>query len=247
MLEQVARSSYQLDRFHIYPGDLGDCAVCGARTYACRPIIWDRLAREWQLSPRERASLDRQQGTACTGCGNNLRSIVLARAILAAMGAGGTLRDFAGSAAAAALRVLEINEAGLLSPVLRRMPGHVLAAYPAVDIHAMPYAPGSFDLVVHSDSLEHVGAPVHALSECRRMLRRGGALCFTVPTLIGRLTRSRAGLPKSYHGNPDETGEDYVVQTEFGADMWTYVIEAGFDSVTINTLAFPDAMAMTAR
>lgn len=79
------------------------------------------------------------------------------------------------------------------------------------------------------------------------MLRRGGALCFTVPTLIGRLTRSRAGLPKSYHGNPDETGEDYVVQTEFGADMWTYVIEAGFDSVTINTLAFPDAMAMTAR
>ncbi len=223
------------------------CSVCGGDTFSKMAVLWDELAAEWQLSPAERAYIDRQQGTSCVACGSNLRSIALADAILAAAGATGTLRDFTASAAGAKLKVLEINEAGMLSPVLRRMQCHILATYPAVDIHDMPYESASFDLVVHSDSLEHVTQPVRALSECRRVLRPGGWVCFTVPTIVGRLTRSRAGLPKSYHGNPADAADDYVVQTEFGADMWTYVMAAGFQSVVINTVAFPDAIAMSAR
>jgi len=223
------------------------CSVCGGRDFTSAAVLWDGLATEWQLSPGERAYIDRQQGTACKTCANNLRSIALADAILAATGAPGPLREFVTSPAAGGLKILEINEAGMLSPVLRQMPGHVLAVYPAVDIHDMPYETSIFDLVVHSDSLEHVARPVCALAECRRVLRPGGWLCFTIPTIVGRLTRSRAGLPKSYHGNPADSADDYVVQTEFGADMWTYVIEAGFDSVTINTVSFPDATALSAR
>ena len=59
-------------------------------------------------------------------------------------------------------------------------------------------ASGTYDLVVHSDTLEHVPDPVRALQECRRVLRPLGACCFTVPIVVGRLTRSHqpAQLPR---------------------------------------------------
>jgi SAM-dependent methyltransferase len=154
--------------------------------------------------------------------------------------------DFVGSAQAAGLKLLELNEAGTLSPHLRRLPGHVFGAYPEVDMHALPYPDGIFDLVVHSDTLEHVENPVHALAECARVLKPGGAICYTVPVIVGRLSRSRAGLPKSYHGNPAETRDDFLVHTEFGADFWTLPLQAGLARVTIHTVAYPAATAISA-
>jgi len=221
------------------------CAVCGNEAWRDHAILWPALVAEWQLAPHEHAYVDRQQGTLCTGCGANLRSAALARAILDARGATGTLRDFAASPAAAALDVLEINEAGMLGPTLRRMPGHRLATYPEVDMHALPYPDAAFDLVVHSDTLEHVPDPVHALTECRRVLRPGGALCLTVPTIVGRLTRGREGLPPSYHGDPATTSEDFAVRTEYGADAWTQLALAGFARIGIAVLDFPSATALT--
>lgn len=47
-------------------------------------------------------------------------------------------------------------------------------------------------------------------------------------------------------GNPTETGDDYVVQTEFGADAWTYVMEAGFSELRLFSLDYPAALAMAA-
>lgn len=224
----------------------GRCTVCGGDGFAFRPILWKALIDEWQLAPEEAAYIDRQQGMHCTACGANLRSVALARTILAWAGSTGTLQEWASSAAAAGSAVLEINEAGSLSPMLRLLPGHVLAVYPAVDIHALPYTEGSFDLVIHSDTLEHVAHPVRALSECRRVLRAGGGLCFTVPTVVGRLSRSRAGLPMSFHGDAATSSADWAVQTEFGADAWTYVVMAGFGSVAIHTVDYPSATAMLA-
>jgi len=202
---------------------------------------------EWQLSPGERAYIDRQQGTSCVNCGANLRSIALAAAIRSALGTNLTLQHFTTTDAANALLILEINEAGSLSPILRNLRGHLLAMYPDVDIHALPYADNQFDMVVHSDTLEHVAHPVRALAECRRVLKQGGWLCFTVPTVVGRLTRPRAGLEKSFHGNAETKSDDFVVHTEFGADMWMSVIEAGFAAVTVNTVEFPAALALSAR
>ena len=222
-----------------------NCPVCGGSTFTDRPVLWDSLVTAWELSPEERAYVDRQQGTCCCRCGANLRSGVLAEALLGAAGGAGTLLEFVDTSAAATLEVLEINPAGSLSPVLARLPRHRLANYPDLDMQAMPYPDESFDLVVHSDTLEHVPDPSRALSECWRVLRPTGALCFTVPIIVGRLTRSCAGRPPSFHGNPAAESEDLRVQTEFGADMWTWPLRAGFTAVTLTTTEYPAALAVT--
>lgn len=225
------------------------CSVCGGSSFVDNLVLWPKLIAEWQLSPAETTTIDRQQGTNCTSCGSNLRSIALSDAILSWANSppAGTLQAWVASDHARNLRVLEINEAGTLSPTLAALPGHVLAAYPAVDIHALPYDDASFDLVVHSDTLEHVPRPIHALVECRRVLKPGGALCYTVPAVMGRLTHSRAGMPLSFHGSAANQSPDYAVQTEFGADAWTYPVLAGFKTLTIHTLDFPCATAILAR
>lgn len=224
------------------------CHACGdGRRLPVRPVLWRSLIEQWQLSPGETEYIDRQQGECCAGCGANLRSSVLAKAILSAMDAPGPLAEAVSSPHVSTLRVLEINEAGTLSPLLRRLPGHVYGAYPSMDMHSLPFPDQHFDLVIHSDTLEHVDNPVHALSECARVLKPGGAICYTVPVVVGRLSRSRAGLSSSHHGNPAEAGEDLVVRTEFGADFWTLAAEAGLSDITIHTLDYPATTAITAR
>src|SRR5258705_3566834 len=99
------------------------CSVCGGTTFVERLILWDRLVTEWQLAQHERSYIDRQQGTCCTACGANLRSIALAEAIRTAFGTSLTLMDFAATSEAKRLSVLEVNEAGNLSPVLRELTG----------------------------------------------------------------------------------------------------------------------------
>jgi SAM-dependent methyltransferase len=173
--------------------------------------------------------------------------MTLAQAICAAMGHGGILQGWARSPSAQSTAVLEINEAGTLTAHFSKLPGHRLACYPEIDIHALPFGEGSFDLVAHSDTLEHVPNPTHALAECQRVLRPGGVLAFTSPVVIGRLTRPRAGLPPSFHGAPAESRPDFLVHTEFGADLWTFVIEAGFQSMTFHTRLYPAGLAVTAR
>jgi SAM-dependent methyltransferase len=226
------------------PSIVQSCGICGGTAFSHRRIAWPSLISEWQLSPDEVAYVDRQQGTTCDRCGSNLRSIALANAIRAFLGDRATLEQIAERGTPAS--ILEINEAGHLGPFLRRFAGHVLAAYPEVDIHRLPYADGFFDLVVHSDTLEHVINPIHALAECRRVLKPGGALCFTVPVIVGRMTRDRTGLPMSYHGDAATAAADYAVRTEFGADAWTYLMEAGFTSVAIHAFAYPAAIAFLA-
>lgn len=223
------------------------CGVCGGSSFTSRRIIWDQLANDWQLSSEERAYIDRQQAETCDQCGSNLRSIALANALRAFMGSRAPLCELAASEAARQMRILEINEAGNLTPVLKSFGGYTFGAYPEVDMHALPFADGSFDVVIHSDTLEHIPNPVHALSECRRVLKPEGALCFTVPMVVGRLSRSRQGLPLSFHGNSATMAEDWAVQTEFGADAWTYVMAAGFTEVSLHSIGYPAGIAMLAR
>jgi SAM-dependent methyltransferase len=147
--------------------------------------------------------------------------------------------------ALADLRVLEINQAGNLTSTLQRLPDHKLVEYPDVGMQEMPWDDGSFDLIVHSDTLEHVPDPLQALRECERILRCGGVMCFTVPIILGRLSRSRQGLEPSYHGGGVVNSPDLLVHSEFGADTWSILLGAGFVSCTITALELPSAIAFT--
>lgn len=223
------------------------CQVCGHGEFEHVPVIWPELARQWELAPDELAYLDVQQGTRCSGCGANVRSQALARALLKVTGLRGTFESFVSASAVGRLRVLEVNEAGTLTPLLSKLPGHRLARFPDVDLQRLPFADGDFELVVHSDTLEHVADPALALTECHRVLAPDGACVFTVPIVIGRLTRSRAGLEPSYHGDPTTTAADFLVHTEFGCDIAMMVLEAGFSSCELVPYRFPSGLAIVAR
>jgi len=223
------------------------CHVCGGSEFSHHDVLWPELINDWQLSPNEIKYINRQQGFCCQFCGNNLRSIALAKVILSAWGFEGTLVQFSETEVAKKLRVLEINEAGGLSPMLKNFPCHQLVEYPAYDMTNLSFETGTFDLVIHSDTLEHVENHVSGLAECRRVLKKSGCCAFTVPVVLGRLSRSRAGMKKSYHGASDEDGGDLVVQTEFGSDVWKYVLEAGFSSVSVHCVDYPSGLAFEAR
>jgi SAM-dependent methyltransferase len=219
------------------------CGICGHDEFDRQAVIWSGLAAEWELSRAEVEYLDEQQGTRCGRCGCNVRSQALARALARAIGQP-TFAAFTNAAADRRLRVLEVNEAGTLTPWLAALPGHTLVRFPEVDLQRLPYGDAAFDLVVHSDTLEHVERPAQALAECRRVLGPGGACVFTVPVVVGRLTRGREGLPPSYHGGPETRTADFLVRTEFGGDVWKWVIEAGFGSCELVPYRFPAGLAL---
>lgn len=222
------------------------CSLCGGERFTSRKVLWPELAASWQLTQHEVSYVDEQQGCACDSCGASLRVVALGQALREVWATELTVREYLGTDAAARLRVLDINGAAAISPLLAMLKGYVRTDYPAVDLHALPYADGQFDLVVHSDTLEHVDNPVLALEQCRRTLAARGRLCFTVPVIVGRLSRSRAGLAKSHHGDPTTTGDDFLVHTEFGADVWTYVAQAGFSRCAFTFIRYPAAAAITA-
>ncbi|RMH26886.1 MAG: SAM-dependent methyltransferase [Planctomycetota bacterium] len=223
---------------------LPPCLICAGETYTHTPVLWQGLINEWALSPAEADYVDRQQGTRCSGCGCNLRSIALAGAILNAAGTDTRFDEWL--ATSPPLRTLEINPAGDISPMLAALPRLVRVRYPSIDMQALPHPDGSFDLVLHSDTLEHVPDPRLGLSECQRVLAPGGWLAMTVPTIPGRLTRCRQGLAPSYHGSEGQNRDDHLVHTEFGADTWSMLAEVGFERIGIRTFAYPCAIAWLA-
>ena len=132
-------------------------------------------------------------------------------------------------------------------------PSSSRTARPGVSISAattatrLPFPSSSFDLVVHSDTLEHVTDPRKGLEECRRIVSDQGALVFTVPVIVGRLTRARDGMPPSYHGHEGCVDPGMLVHTEFGADVWALVVQAGFSSCELLPYLAPAGLAIVAR
>src|SRR5262249_20390918 len=132
------------------------------------------------------------------------------------------------------LRVAEINSAGHLHHFLRSLPRLAYSEYgstrPGVrseDLTALSYPDKSFDLVITSETLEHVPDIDRALREIGRVLKPGGAHAFTVPVVTAKpATRQRASLregrlvhdlPPSYHGPLGTELLDRLVIYEFGS------------------------------
>ena len=229
--------------------DADACPVCGGREFRQKPILWPELIAEWELTPVEAEQMDCQQGWGCRSCKCSLRAMTLAHGIMETLGWPGLFDALCQPGTLLSrMDVLEINEASQLSTHLSRLPRRILATYPAIDMQAMPYPDASYDLVIHSDTLEHTPEPLSALRECHRVLRHGGCLAYTVPIVTGRPTRSRAGLPPSFHGLASEPcRDDYRVHSEYGADAWCETMRAGFTEVRIATLRFPESVALIAR
>lgn len=219
------------------------CSCCGSQNLKFHPILWKQLIDEWQLSEHEVEYINRQQGLICLDCQSSLRTMALAMSIMKCWGYQGVFKDFISDSGFNNARILEVNEAGNLSQFLEKIPGRILSTYPPVDMMNLPYQEGQFDFVIHSDTLEHIKYPILALSECRRVLRNGGFCCFTVPTVVERLTISREGMPPSYHGSVAEKEADLLVYTEWGSDTWIQILKAGFPESRVYCLEYPSALA----
>jgi len=226
-------------------GFTGACPVCGGEEFTSSLILWDELIETWQLSREEVDYINRQQGVCCCQCQNNLRALALSAAILREYDYNGTLTQFCESSID--LKILEINPAGNLTKILQKLPGHKLVEYPQFDMTNLAIGSGFYDLVVHSDTLEHVPLPERGLSECFRVLNKHGRCIFTVPVIVDRFTRNRTGLKASYHGRSDVPAQDQLVYNEFGVDIWKTVIKSGFSSCEIFSFEYPSALTIIAK
>jgi SAM-dependent methyltransferase len=223
------------------------CPACGHDRFTYQEILWPELIEEWELSPDEVRYTNLQQGLWCASCKNNLRAMTLAAAVTSAFGFTGSLKDFCqNDPGIRQLCVIEINQAKNLSLFLQALPKYALHSFPQLDMQRMSFADESIDLILHSDTLEHVPDSKAAVKESLRVLKPGGHLFYTIPIVIGRLTRTRRGLPPSYHGRPGVKRDDCIVQREYGADFWCEIFEAGFREVSLTSLIFPASVAIHA-
>jgi len=227
---------------------LTHCPVCGSGSFTQYAVIWDDLAEAWELTDYQRAYIDDQQGLCCDRCMCNLRSMTLASAILHILDSNDTFIDCCmRNPAFRSSCLLEINEAGTLSRFLKQLPGYFFAPYPEYDMQALELDDESFDFILHSDTLEHVPNSTCALRECYRVLRNGGHMVYTIPITPERITRSRVGLPPSYHGKEVENLQDYLVHREYGSDFWCEIFESGFRHVCLHSIMYPASISIIAR
>ena len=147
---------------------------------------------------------------------------------------------------ARSLRIAEINRIDGLHEVLSGLPEFTYSDFNpeggtenvrSEDLTRLTYPDAAFDLVLTSESLEHVPDLGRALFEIHRVLAPGGRHIFTVPLLPGiphTFPRSVLHPDGSIrHLKPEirHPGGDvgYPVFTEFGADLDEILTKAGFE------------------
>lgn len=183
------------------------------------------LAAAWELSDRERRWLDQREGNCCRDCGMSRRVRMLLWSIRRRC------------PPAPGLQILHLNQANALAPALEslgsvtetvhrpdRPRGSLIDGRSNQDMSRLTFKDNSFDLAVHSETLEHLPDYGRALDEVRRVLKPGGIQVYTIPLLFSRLTRQRMALdasgrlvsrlPPSFHG----CDREYPVIWEFGSD-----------------------------
>jgi SAM-dependent methyltransferase len=234
------------------------CTVCGNHRLMLyrRRIIPRRLVELWEISPTLAASVARKESCSCSKCGANLRARRLAQALLSLYPVGTTaaparsLAQWVESSESRTLRVAEINRIDGLHAQLLRLPhlsssdfhpgsepGSLVEGVRSEDLMRLTYPDESFDLVLTSETLEHVPDLAAALTEIRRVLVPGGRHIFTIPQLpYLRRTFARAVMlpdgsienraPRICHPGGDV---GYPVFTEFGADIPDIFNRAGFE------------------
>jgi SAM-dependent methyltransferase len=239
-------------------GWIESCSVCGRYRPMLyrRRIIPRRLVELWGLSPDLADAFARKESCFCSHCGANLRARRMARAILSLYPVGippapcRSLARWVEQPDSRTLRIAEINRIGGLHEGLVRLPhlsssdfhpgrepGSIVDGVRSEDLTCLTYPDACFDVVMTSETLEHVPDLPAALREIRRVLVPGGRHIFTIP----QLPRVQATFARSIV-LPDGSIEDraprichpggdvgYPVFTEFGADIQNVFQRSGFE------------------
>ncbi len=236
------------------------CVVCGRVGVMLlrRRVIPERLIELWGLTPAQAEALRRKESLDCSRCGAKLRGRRLASVVLeVAAGAkrAGSLAEWAVDPGVQSLRILEINRIDGVEQALRGHPGFVATDYEeggvrgavnregvrCEDLMGLTFEDESIDLILSSETLEHVPDLATALAEIRRVLKPGGWHIFTIPRVPGAArtfarARVRAdgsiacSVPPMLHHPGGDVG--YPVFTEFGDDVEELLAAAGFEVST---------------
>lgn len=122
-------------------------------------------------------------------------------------------------------------------------PGSYREGVRCEDVQRLSYADASFDLVTHTEVLEHVPDDARAFAELHRVLRPGGTMLFTVPLYGGYPTIERARLRNgeiehlmepAYHIDPLR-GAGILAFRDYGLDIVGRLRAAGFAEASVVT------------
>ena len=208
-------------------------ALTTARCPYCGPSVFVRLRRE-------------ETGVRCTRCAASAVHLAL----------GWVLRDRV--ARLGDCDACELSARGPLVAFLRRsarslatseyfvdvVPGLSRNGIRCEDLQQLTYASASFDLVTHTEVLEHVPDDARAFAELVRVLRPGGVTLFTVPMHEGERTVERARLHAGeiehlhapvYHNDPLRAGAGILAFRDYGRDILDRLRAAGFPEAVLVT------------
>jgi len=220
-----------------------------------RRVIPPRLVELWGLTERQAAALARKESSDCAHCGAKLRARRMADVLLDLFPVGGRrasdLQTWSASHEAGALRIAEINRVDGVHEILSNLarfhsseyvpnvrPGAYVGGVRNESLMGLTYENARFDLVLTSETLEHVPDLGHALAEIRRVLVPGGLHVFTVPVspnVPETFPRARLRSDGSFEELVREIrhpGGDvgYPVFTELGLDFPRILERAGFET-----------------
>ncbi len=116
------------------------------------------------------------------------------------------------------------------------------------DMQQLSFGDACFDLITHTEVLEHVPDDARALAELHRVLRPQGFLLFTVPLSGQARTVERARmrgdtlehlLTPAYHTDPLRGGAGILAFRDYGRDILDRVRAAGFQQAWLHTPTSP--------
>jgi SAM-dependent methyltransferase len=241
-------------------GQFERCNVCGQWSLMVRRprVIPPRLVDMWGLTRRQARALLRKESLDCLRCGAKLRGRRLAQVVVRmlfddAAHPPESLSAWVRTQCAQRLTIAEINRIDGVHQIMAGLPGLRYSDYnapgvPHEDLTRLSYPDETFDLVLTSETLEHVPDLNAAIGEIRRVLRPGGLHIFTIPllaTVERTFARARLGAdgtieplrgPLLHHPAGDA---GYPVFTEFGLDFADRLSESGFE-VQIHFLPVTD-------
>ena len=227
--------------------DTGYCAVCGCHSsFRFDPtIITPQLQKAWGIPDNLVEAFNRKESMFCSRCGASLRIRRLATVLMQ------TVAEISGISCKSfvelvrneefrGLKIAEINACGTLHSYLKDhpnlyysewlpdgKPGELHDGVRCEDLQCLTYPDNYFDIILTSETLEHVPDADRAWGEIKRTLKNGGYHIFTIPVIPSqRGTIQRAQLvdgvrqdllEPAYHG--DGSQESMFVYTDFGMDV----------------------------